>query len=111
MYNIVADFLSHYPCQSATEVFYYGDLYTINNKDDSFPLSFPIISTKQQNDACPIAISKKRLYHQSPTTLIYYSDKIVLPQSLQQHVINWYHAALLHPGINQTTQMIKLVML
>ena len=35
-----------------------------------------------------------------------YKDKIVVPKQLQNHVIDWYHVTLCHPGINRTEESI-----
>jgi hypothetical protein len=40
------------------------------------------------------------------TPLICYNGKIVIPNLLQKHVINWYHTTLCHPGINRTEETI-----
>jgi len=40
------------------------------------------------------------------TSLICYNGKIVIPNLLQKHVINWYHTTLCHPGINRTEETI-----
>ena len=109
--NIVADFLSRYPRQPTNDAFYFEDLYTINNDDDSFPLSFPTISNEQQNDARLMGISNNNpnytVMHHQRVPIIYYNNKIVLPQSLQRRVINWYHTTLLHPGIDRTIHTLK----
>ena len=34
------------------------------------------------------------------------NDKIVVPKKLQDHVIDWYHITLCHPGINRTEETI-----
>ena len=39
-------------------------------------------------------------------SLVCYKDKIVVPKKLQQHVIDWYHTVLFHPGINRTEESI-----
>jgi Integrase zinc binding domain len=39
--------------------------------------------------------------------LLYYKDKIYIPQSLQPRVLSWYHEYLLHPGQTCTEQTIR----
>jgi transposase InsO family protein len=39
-------------------------------------------------------------------SLVCYKNKIVVPQRLQRHVIDWYHITLCHPGINRTEESI-----
>ena len=40
-------------------------------------------------------------------TLICHKDKIVIPSSLQNRVVEWYHTYLLHPGVNCTEATIR----
>jgi len=40
-------------------------------------------------------------------TLICHKDKIVIPSSLQNRVVEWYHTYLLHPGVNRTEETIR----
>jgi Integrase zinc binding domain len=37
-------------------------------------------------------------------SLICYNNKVVVPNYLQQHAIDWYHITLSHPGINRTEE-------
>jgi len=39
--------------------------------------------------------------------LIVYKDKIVVPQTLQKRIVDWYHTFLCHPGINRTEETIS----
>ena len=39
-------------------------------------------------------------------SLICHNEKIVIPESLQQQVVEWYHAILCHLGETQTEQTI-----
>ena len=36
-----------------------------------------------------------------------FNDKIVVPNKLQKHVVDWYHTVLCHPGINRTEETIS----
>jgi Integrase zinc binding domain len=42
--------------------------------------------------------------------LVFYNDKIYIPQSLRQTVLSWYHGYLLHPGQTCTEQTIRNTM-
>ena len=37
---------------------------------------------------------------------IIHNDKIIIPSSLKQHVVEWYHTYLLHPGEKRTEETI-----
>ena len=39
--------------------------------------------------------------------LVCYKDKIVVPKSLEDHIINWYHTVLCHPGELRTEETIR----
>ena len=38
--------------------------------------------------------------------LVTYDGKIVIPQKLQKHIVEWYHTYLLHPGPDITEAII-----
>ena len=40
--------------------------------------------------------------------LICLNDKIVIPKTLQKHVVQWYHVQLCHPGETRTEQKYPL---
>jgi Integrase zinc binding domain len=42
--------------------------------------------------------------------LLYYKEKIYIPQSLQPRLLSWYHEYLLHPGQTCTEQTIRNTM-
>jgi RNase H-like domain found in reverse transcriptase len=80
---------------------------------DFHPLSYVHLETAQKRDSQ----SKKELLHKdskyqlkdfhgvvggTSRSLICYNNNIVVPKHLQKHVIDWYHIALCHPGINRT---------
>jgi hypothetical protein len=107
--NVVADFLSRQPRSSALPV---GDeAYFADAEDDSFPLSFDVISFSQQSDPALVTIVESnpaaymtRMVNRSP--LIYFKDKIVIPKALQLRILQWYHDTLLHPGTTRTYETI-----
>ena len=83
---------------------------------DIHPVSYSKINAAQQRDSgikkilqsesCKYFIKD---FHGGGTTqsLVCYNDKIVVPQTLQKHVIDWYHTVLCHPGINRTEETIS----
>jgi len=123
--NVVADALSRLPKQSkpfedSQEVFYtVMECYKKEKKDapkyDFHPLSFvhleaeqqsdPLLKKELRQDTCKYQI-KEFLGGGKTRSLICYNDKIVVPKKLQQHVIDWYHITLCHPGINRTEETI-----
>jgi hypothetical protein len=41
-----------------------------------------------------------------PKALVYYKNRIEIPNKLQKAGISWYHTMLCHPGINRTEETI-----
>jgi transposase InsO family protein len=87
--------------------------------DDSFPLRYSDIKAAQDKDEDLMKVLKKSLeakndkYHirsfhggGNSFNIICYKTKIVIPESLQDRVIDWYHHFLGHPGINRTEETI-----
>jgi hypothetical protein len=119
--NVVADALSFLPqqsisCQDTLDLFH--SLVECHKNDaktslphDFHPLSYLHLETAQKHDphlkkelwnkACKY---KLKDFHGGGIcwSLICYNDKIVVPKHSQQHVIDWYHITLCHPGINRT---------
>jgi transposase InsO family protein len=128
--NVVADALSRLPKELATlskeetplndslEAFY-ATMDCLGKEEvptfDSHPVSYEKLDTAQQadpsikkelrKDSCKYHIKD---FHGGGITrsLVCYKDKIVVPTQLQQHVIDWYHTTLCHPGINRTEESI-----
>lgn len=83
--------------------------------EDAFPLTYKHIAAAQQLDTALL----NKLKHDSNYTvttfhgggkkrsLITHFNKIVLPVSLQQHAVNWYHTILCHPGETRTEQTLR----
>jgi RNase H-like domain found in reverse transcriptase/Integrase zinc binding domain len=126
--NVVADALSCLPQTSTSyedsqESFYVlveCHEYKSNNKNadtyDFHPLSYEYLELAQKRDP----MLKKELLNNTNKyklkdfhggrkirSLMCYSDKILVPKHLQQHVIDWYHITLCHPGINRTEETIS----
>ena len=104
--NVVADALSRLPKQStpledSQEVFYsviecYGKAHKDAPKHDFHQL---------RKDTYKYQI-KEFLGGGKTRSLACYNEKIVVPKMLQEHVIDWYHITLCHPGINRTEETI-----
>jgi len=82
---------------------------------DSNPLNFANIAVAQKSDADiqKILLLKNTLYQLqsfhgggTSTDLVCFKGKIVIPNKMQEHVLNWYHTVLCHPGINRTEESI-----
>ena len=86
-----------------------------------YPLSYKTIGSHQQKDKNLIKKFKKHMDEASGPTkfhlqsfhaagndreLICRKGKIVIPSSLQDRVVDWYHHYLAHPGINRTEETI-----
>ena len=121
--NVVADALSRLekldqPFDDSKEMFY-SLMYsyaTETNDYDVSPISYSKLDTAQRRDAAIKKILKQpncnyyiKDFHGGGKTrsLVCYNDKIVVPNQLQRHVIDWYHTVLCHPGINRTEETIS----
>jgi transposase InsO family protein len=111
-HNIVADFLSRHPTieDSINEIKFFNDIFTIDN-DPLFPLSFDVIADHQAQDAILATIAHGNPLYTTRIvgnkTVIYSHDKIVVPRSLQDKIIEWYHTNLAHPGETRTFKTIE----
>ena len=81
-----------------------------------YPLNYQQLGAAQTKDKQLIkALKKKGSTHRfKPFTsagktweLICHGDKIIVPKSLENQVIEWYHHYLGHPGINRTEESIS----
>jgi hypothetical protein len=74
-------------------------------------LDFAMISTHQQADICLQWIKQSNNNNETCiigcTPIVYHHDKIVVPQSLQRQIVDWYHMMLAHPGETQAIKTIK----
>ncbi len=123
--HIVADLISHLPQQDTTKPLtkttweHMAETFANDEEDlpeSDFPLSFKEIGKAQSKDKKLMKDAKKfkskytlNTFHGGGKSreLLCYQDKIVIPQSLQARVINWYHHYLAHPGINRTEETIR----
>jgi hypothetical protein len=77
----------------------------------SFPLDFVMISSHQEADIHLQLIKQSnndyKIHIISHTPIIYLCNKIVVPQSLQRQIVDWYHTMLAHPGETLTIKTIE----
>jgi hypothetical protein len=85
-----------------------------DNTPTSYLLSYMQIHTKQQNnearkdyiDKHSAAYCTKTFKHGTKSYDLYTKDdKIVIPQTLQQKAVKFYHKLLMHPGETRTELM------
>jgi hypothetical protein len=82
-----------------------------------FPVSFAIISKYQRRDK-DLQESLKRhtekyepnIMHKSEVLFLTNSEKMIIPEGLQERTIRFYHENLKHPGVTRTMQTIPLFM-
>ena len=81
----------------------------------AFPLTYLEMGQAQSGDMKLLQMVKDKpkeylfkQFHSAGKTfeLICLNDKIVIAKSQQQHIVEWYHTFLLHPGINRTEETI-----
>jgi hypothetical protein len=109
---LVANFLSHHPnyTDSINELHCIDEIFPIDD-NDPFPLDFAMISSHQQADTSLQQIKQSNNDYETciigRTPIIYLCDRIVVPQSLQRQIVDWYHTMLAHPGKTQTIKTIE----
>ena len=78
--------------------------------EETFPMSPKEISSHQHKSKDLIkSIQDKEYYHMLKVEgkeLIHYKGKIVIPETLKQQAMYWYHTYLVHPG---STRMLKTI--
>ena len=123
--NVVADALSRLEMttsksEDTTEIYYSVMQCFAKNKEpenfDFHPLSYSNLDQAQHATPEIKKILKKdtskyylKDFHGGGKTraLVCFNDKIVVPNKLQKHVVDWYHTVLCHPGINRTEETIS----
>jgi hypothetical protein len=83
--------------------------------DLTFPLTIQHIDQLQTKDKALLKLVTTndsyslKSFHggEGSRQLIVYNDKIVIPKTLQQRTVEWYHWYLCHPGETRTEQTIK----
>ena len=83
--------------------------------DEKCPLSYKEIGAAQSADKelLKLVVDKPLVFHLKEFKsagktfeLICHNDKIVIAESQQLRVVDWYHTYLRHPGINRTEETI-----
>ena len=94
---------------------HYAECFGVDKlSNDIFPLDYTLIDKEQQKDPTLLKALKANLYtikafcggDDKSIELICHNDKIVIPTSLRQRVVEWYHTYLLQPGLNRTEESI-----
>jgi hypothetical protein len=74
-------------------------------------LDFATISSHQQADVHLQQIKQSNNDYETRiighTPIVYLRDKVVVPQSLQRQIVDWYHTMLAHPGKTRTIKTIE----
>ena len=89
------------------------EVLVINEDNYEFPLEPELIAAEQA--ACNTLSERRSLKPQAYTSItigeiegiICKGGKIVIPDSLQQRVLDWYHHRLKHPGKTRMEETIK----
>jgi hypothetical protein len=92
-----------------------AECFGVEDLDDNvFPLTYKLIDKEQQSDKQLLKALKSGLYSihafcggGTKRDLICHNGKIVIPTSLRQRTVEWYHQYLLHPGLNRTEESIR----
>ena len=82
---------------------------------DAFPVTYATIAAEQRKDAPLINLLTSQPGYTLHTfrggekqwQLVISQQKIVIPQSLQKRVVDWYHLHLCHPGTTRTEATIR----
>ena len=82
--------------------------------EGTFTINLKLIQKYKRQEPSIIAKYKYSKYHKgyfhgnsnTDIKLIMFKDKIVIPSKLQSYVLHWYHAYILHPGMDITETMI-----
>ena len=86
-----------------------AELY-VDLEEDAYPLGFAVVAEEQAKDAdlqkqwenSPLLHKKKFPITNGEVELIVRDDKVVVPKTLQERAVAWYHDILLHPGEKRT---------
>ena len=78
----------------------------------SYPLSYPILQQEQRKDTAlqkrvlkgprKFPIKEFRTGNKTYPLRVTFDERIVVPKSLQQRTVKWYHDRLMHPGETRT---------
>jgi len=124
-HNVIADALSRLGIKDTDttndkpeDLQWLAECYGSDTKDipsEFFPLRFKDIQREQLKDEDLTAKLRENDKYKTHSyrgggktrTLIVKDDKIVIPKTLQQRVIQWYHDQLCHPGVTRTENTIR----
>ena len=96
-------------------------LMTASENNSSYPLDLQSMQTAQLNDESLVNMVDSHITSNSTSSttytyksvegleLIHKNNRILVPQSKQQVVLEWYHNILIHPGEKRMIETIKLV--
>ena len=116
--NVVADALSRLDMDNNREIFNLTEAAGYDDDDlpeGSFPIKYAHIKKDQKQDQY---LQNKLATNPDFTEIIFrggekehklicQNNKIILPQSLQEKTIHWYHNVLCHPGGDRTEESIR----
>jgi Integrase zinc binding domain/RNase H-like domain found in reverse transcriptase len=113
--NVVADALSRLDTdvtsttassEQLTELYENTDDKSLQELD--FPMSTQLIAVHQRQEGT-LTQQLRHLEYQMVDghEIILQNGKIYIPKTLRKPIINWYHTALQHPGIQRTEQTIR----
>ena len=122
--NIVADSLSRLPIiempttQSTQSAYDCAEIYALTKEEfppHAHPLSYKTIMRHQQEDRDLLNnvrtdknyVIKDFTAAKRVRKLICLNNKIVVPKTLQKHIVQWYHVQLCHPGMTRTELTIR----
>ena len=122
--NIVADALSRLDIEEAKEATTFEQLLTTNAEcfasdiklpSNVYPVSFQRILKEQQEDSELVELARTNNKYTLKSfrgggrslSLICTKDKIIIPKSLQNKIVQWYHTHLCHPGETRTEATIR----
>ena len=84
-----------------------------NEVDSIHPLTTRVIVKAQQNDKDLINNAEKEVYSTQLVeniNILCKNGKMVIPKSLQQHMVAWFHYYLQHPGTKRLKETLCLSM-
>ena len=95
-----------------------AEVYGLDENDlpcDAYPLDHKLILRKQQKDKELLELAKNNAEYRiqefnaagKRRPLICKDNKIVIPSTLQQRIVEWYHVQLCHPGQTRTEATIN----
>ena len=121
-HNVVADALSRLEIDEDTDsspptatAEANAQLFGMSVNEYTFPLAIERLYEAQKKDQDMVKrMDKHPEEYQSKeiegTMIVHYKNKLYIPSSLREEILNWYHTNLLHPGVTRTTETIRQYM-